>query len=98
MSSPPPQAAPPQPADIAYADREDRFDEGIDAKGAWRGDWSALIASLGKNVPGRLQSATEACRRAILEQDVSMNVYEGAQSNARPWPLDVVPLLLGPAD
>lgn len=98
MSNSPPSPAAPSPPDVAYTRRDGRFDEGVDASGAWRGEWGGFITSLGKNATGRLQSATEACRRAILEQDVSMNVYEGAQSDARPWPLDVVPLLLGPTD
>src|SRR5207244_6269098 len=32
--------------------------------------------------------------RAIVEQDVSMNVYLGEHSGAQPWPLDAVPLLI----
>lgn len=96
-------AHPPSPrpaADVVatYARRAEHFDEGVTAAGTWRADWQTFLQSLGSHPAAKLQSATDFCRRAILEQDVSMNVHAGAQSDTRPWPLDVVPLLIGAAD
>ena len=51
-----------------------------------------FLRGLGPDPSATLRAAAEACARAVLEQDVSMNVYAGARSEPKPWPLDVVPL------
>jgi uncharacterized circularly permuted ATP-grasp superfamily protein/uncharacterized alpha-E superfamily protein len=82
-------------APLGYAGKASRFDECVDAAGKLRAPWDNFFDLLGADPAAKLQTATEACHRAILEQDVSMNVYLGQQSGVQPWPLDAVPLLIG---
>ncbi len=85
-------------APLAYAGKGNRYDECVDAAGRLRGPWSDFFEHLGPDPAAKLRTATDACHRAILEQDVSMNVYLGDQSGAQPWPLDAVPLLISPEE
>ena len=80
---------------LGYAGMKSRFDECVDPAGKLRAPWTDFFDYLGADPATKLHTATEACHRAILEQDVSMNVYLGQQSGAQPWPLDAVPLLIG---
>ena len=84
-----------RPPPLGYASRGSRYDECVDAAGKLRPIWTNFFDQLGADPATKLGVATEACHRAILEQDVSMNVYLGQQSGAQPWPLDAVPLLIG---
>jgi uncharacterized circularly permuted ATP-grasp superfamily protein/uncharacterized alpha-E superfamily protein len=63
-----------------------------------RPHWKKLFGLLGADPTSVIRHAGEACRRTILEQDISMNVYAGEQSSAQPWPLDALPLLLSASD
>ena len=92
--------APPGNDDLlpGYAGLPGRFDECRDEDGSIRPHWAEFLRSLGAVPSATLATAAEASARAVLEQDVSMNVYAGDRSESKPWPLDVVPLLLSPAD
>jgi uncharacterized circularly permuted ATP-grasp superfamily protein/uncharacterized alpha-E superfamily protein len=81
-----------------YAGLAGRFDECRAPDGSIRPPWAEFLRRLGPDPSGTLRAAAEACGRAVLEQDVSMNVYAGARSEPKPWPLDVVPFLVGPED
>jgi uncharacterized circularly permuted ATP-grasp superfamily protein/uncharacterized alpha-E superfamily protein len=81
-----------------YAGFAGRYDECQAPDGSIRPHWADFFRSLGPDPASTLKIAAEACARAILEQDVSMNVYAGARSEPRPWPLDVVPQLVSVAD
>ena len=80
-----------------YQGTPGRFDECIGPEGM-RAHWRLLFDLLGDDPVGALRQASEACRRTIVEQDVSMNVYAGERSAAQPWPLDALPLVLSAAD
>jgi uncharacterized circularly permuted ATP-grasp superfamily protein/uncharacterized alpha-E superfamily protein len=82
-------------APLGYAGKANRYDECVDAAGRLRAPWQSFFDLLGADPAAKLRAATDACHRAILEQDVSMNVYLGQQTGAQPWPLDAVPLLIG---
>ena len=75
-----------------------RYDECRAADGSVRPHWAQFLRLLGPDPSATFKSAAEACARAVLEQDVSMNVYAGARSEPKPWPLDVVPHLVGADD
>lgn len=94
-ASVPPFAIDPLPG---YAAAADRYDELKDQDGRVRPHWAEFLRHLGPDPGATLRAAQIACRRAIVEQDVSMNVYAGARSAAQPWPLDAVPLLIAPDD
>jgi len=81
-----------------YAGLEDRFDECRDRDGSIRPHWAEFLRALGADPAATLRTAAKASARAVLEQDVSMNVYAGARSEPQPWPLDVVPHLVAAKD
>ena len=78
-----------------YAPKGSRFDECVDANGRLRPAWAQFFNLLSGSQAAALQTATEASHRAIIEQDVSMNVYRGERAGSQLWPLDVLPLLIG---
>ncbi|WP_342750979.1 circularly permuted type 2 ATP-grasp protein [Termitidicoccus mucosus] len=82
----------------AYAERPGHFDECRAPDGSLRPAWAEFFKHLGPDPAEAIRAAAEACRRAVLEQDVSMNVYAGDESNAHVWPLDPIPLLLDAGD
>lgn len=81
-----------------YAGLPGRYDECRAPDGSLRPPWAEFLRRLGPDPSATLKAANEACIRAVLEQDVSMNVYAGARSEPKPWPLDVVPQLVGAKD
>ena len=81
-----------------YAGGSGRYDECRAQDGSIRPHWAEFFRLLGPDAAATLRSASEACARAVLEQDVSMNVYAGARSESQPWPLDVVPHLVSAND
>jgi len=95
VSPPFPTSADPLPG---YAGLADRYDECRAPDGSLRPHWAEFLRSLGPDPGPTLKAAAEACARAVLEQDVSMNVYAGARSESKPWPLDVVPHLVSVDD
>jgi len=93
--------APPSPAVdplAGYVGQAGRYDECRASDGSIRPHWAEFFRLLGHDPAQTLRTASEACARAVLEQDVSMNVYAGARSESRPWPLDVVPHLVSAED
>lgn len=96
ISSPPlPPLADPFPG---YAGRPGRYDECRAADGSLRPHWAEFFRLLGPDATGALRQAADACARAVIEQDVSMNIYSGERSGAQPWPLDAVPQLVSADD
>jgi len=81
-----------------YAGFAGRYDECRADDGTVRPHWADFLRGLGPDPSATLKAAAEACARAVLEQDVSMNVYAGARSEPKPWPLDVVPHLVSADD
>lgn len=91
MSTPPPLF---RTAPLGYTGKSSRYDECVDATGRLRESWTGFFDYLGDDPAAKLAAATDTCRRAIIEQDVSMNVYLGQQTGTQPWPLDAVPLII----
>jgi len=81
-----------------YSGLPGRHDECRAPDGTLRPLWADFLRRLGPDPSATLKAVTEACNRSVLEQDVSMNVYAGARSEPKPWPLDVVPQLVGAED
>lgn len=81
-----------------YAGLPGRHDECRAPDGSLRPHWAEFLRLLGDNADAKLRAAGDACARAILEQDVSLNVYAGARSEPQPWPLDAIPHLVSAQD
>ncbi len=78
-----------------YAPKGSRYDECVDADGKLRPAWAQFFNLLHGNQAAALKAANEAGHRAIVEQDVNMNVYRGERAGSQLWPLDVLPSLIG---
>lgn len=87
-----------RPAPLGYVAKGQRYDECVDAAGNLRPGWAQFFDLLGPEPAKALAAADAACHRAIIEQDVSMNVYRGERAGAQTWPLDAMPLILEPGD
>jgi len=78
-----------------YAPKGSRYDECVDPAGNLRPAWAQFFKQLPGNQAEALQAAKEAGHRAVVEQDVNMNVYRGERAGSQLWPLDVLPTLIG---
>lgn len=78
-----------------YTPKGSRYDECVDAAGQLRPAWAQFFNLLHGNQAEALRLASDASHRAIIEQDVNMNVYRGERAGAQLWPLDVLPMLIG---
>lgn len=66
--------------------------------GAVRLHWQKLVESLEQLGPGNLGARRESASRILGEQGVTYSVMGDQQGMARPWALDLVPLLIPPEE
>ena len=81
-----------------YPAATDRFDELLETAGRPRPHWSGLFAELVTTSAAEIQERLTAAGRQLRESGVTYNVYADPQGQDRPWELDVLPLILGPAE
>ncbi len=60
--------------------------------------WQRLTGSLRALGPAALRGRADEARRLLHEAGTSYNVYGAADGPRQPWPLDIVPLLVGSED
>src|SRR2546421_12840567 len=94
--SPPPSASATLLA--GYSASSLAYDEMASAPGAPRPHWKNFLASPQRLGPEELTLRWENARRLIREHGVTYNVYGDPQGADRPWVLDMVPLLIPPAE
>jgi len=83
----------------SYAADARRYDELLDAAGAVRPHWAALIDHLiAHDARDVARRGIELTRRLIIENGVTYNVYADPQGADRPWALDPLPLILSAAE
>jgi len=78
----------------SYLAAPDGFDELLDAGGAPRAHWRALLASLGHETADAMRQRLDLVRRQVSENGVTYNVPADAAGKRRPWDLNVLPLVL----
>ena len=72
-----------------------RYDELLDAGGAVRPEWRALVDRLAADsAPGAARRRLDATRRLISENGVTYNIYADSRGADRPWALDPLPFVL----
>lgn len=69
-------------------------DELIDENGAFRGHWNFLVDALESMGPRALAGRQEEIHRFIKENGVTYHVYDEGGGKERPWPLDIMPVLI----
>lgn len=86
--------------DIAsdYATHPGVFDEMKDEKGLLRAHWGDLVKELSAGDEASYMRRLVSARRTVRDNGVTYNVYDDAGGEARPWDLDILPLLVGAQD
>jgi uncharacterized circularly permuted ATP-grasp superfamily protein/uncharacterized alpha-E superfamily protein len=86
--------APPKDWLADYAPLPNRHDEGKTPAGKLRPAWGKLAETLAAQPEGELTRRSEELRRLIQENGITYNVYDEPGSTARPWGMDLLPMLL----
>ncbi|HEX3657373.1 MAG TPA: circularly permuted type 2 ATP-grasp protein [Pirellulales bacterium] len=82
----------------AYAPGLPVQDEMLEPAGGLRPQWQKLVGLLDELGPAELMSRWDWARRLIRENGITHNVYDNPDGLARPWNLDLLPLLLAAAE
>ncbi|WP_263261564.1 circularly permuted type 2 ATP-grasp protein [Pseudomonas sp. RIT-PI-S] len=74
------------------------YHEMLDPAGAVRPHWRRLYEHLRRSTPAQLGQRQDMLNRQIHENGVTYNVYADPKGADRPWELDLLPNLIGPAE
>ena len=74
------------------------FDELRDATGKLRPAWQTFFDYLGESGIQDLRANAETVSRLIQHNGVTYNVFADDQDQTRPWSLNPLPMLIGPAE
>src|SRR6185503_1399392 len=74
------------------------FDELRDESGRTRPHWDAFARALAVLPAGEYERRQAAARATVHDNGVTYNVYDDSAGRARPWELDIVPLILSQSD
>ncbi|MEI8394697.1 MAG: circularly permuted type 2 ATP-grasp protein [Rhodospirillaceae bacterium] len=77
-----------------YGKPESPFDEMVTGNSRMRAHWKLFMSSLGPLNPENMAERWEGARRLLRQNGVTYNIYGDPQGIERPWPLDLVPLIL----
>jgi len=80
----------------SYVARPGSFDELLGADGAIRPAWHPILAAFARMTPAERQELGETAERMLRENGVTAVAGDGA--GVRPWRLDMLPMLIGPAE
>lgn len=78
----------------AYSVSAQRYDALYAPTAQPRPPWQHLLAALHELGPEQLCERQRTTRRLLRESGVTYHVYSDPQGNERPWPLDLIPLLI----
>lgn len=70
------------------------YDEMVTGHGSLRPHWQSFMRALGPTEPELMGERWEEARRLLRQNGVTYNIYGDPQGMERPWPLDLVPLLI----
>nr|WP_202422162.1 circularly permuted type 2 ATP-grasp protein [Gordonia sp. SID5947] len=70
------------------------FDEVVDGRGRTRPAWSDLVAGYAARGDDRLRGAAARLATAVSDEGVIYNEFDGAETVARDWQVDPVPLVV----
>jgi uncharacterized circularly permuted ATP-grasp superfamily protein/uncharacterized alpha-E superfamily protein len=77
-----------------YVPQDPALDEMIASDGALRPAWKSFVNVMDDLGPSHVESRWDYARRLIRENGITHNVYGAPDGMARPWNLDLIPLLL----
>lgn len=93
-----PETEPPPSAFTRYRPAEGVYDEMAGPSSGPREHWLPFLESAQRLVADEWFARGEGVRRTLREQGVTYNVYGDAQGLERLWELDLMPMLLPPAE
>lgn len=70
------------------------YDEMVNGQGRLRPHWQTFMSTLGPLDAGQMAQRWEEARRLLHQNGVTYNIYSDPNGMERPWPLDMMPLLL----
>ncbi len=70
------------------------YDEMVTGQGRLRPHWQTFMGTLGPLDPELMAERWEEARRLLHQNGVTYNIYGDPKGMERPWPLDMVPLLI----
>lgn len=70
------------------------YDEMVTGQGRLRPHWQTFMGTLGPLEPEIMAERWEEARRLLHQNGVTYNIYGDPQGMERPWPLDMIPLLV----
>nr|WP_247887103.1 circularly permuted type 2 ATP-grasp protein [Azospirillum sp. SYSU D00513] len=70
------------------------YDEMVTGQGKLRPHWQTFMGTLGPLDPDLMSDRWEEARRLLHQNGVTYNIYADPMGMERPWPLDMMPLLL----
>ena len=70
------------------------YDEMVTGQGRLRPHWQTFMGTLGPLDPDLMAVRWEEARRLLHQNGVTYNIYGDPKGMERPWPLDMVPLLI----
>ncbi len=94
----PAPAARPRGLAASYAPAIPAMDEMTEPDGSLRGHWRPFVSMLDDLGREELVARWDQARRLIRENGITHNVYDDPDGLARPWSLDLLPLLLPAAE
>lgn len=80
------------------AERGQVFEELYDENGQIRPHWKILHDALERMPPEEFAQRRAGAQAMIRDNGVTYNVYDESGGQARPWQLDILPFVVGPAD
>lgn len=86
------------PVRSPYAPRPGVFDEAADEQGGVRPHWQRLLGWMEEVGAPELQRQEALALKRISEDGVAYHVHDDPVGAARPWPLDMAPLVLSAAE
>src|SRR5690606_10641386 len=75
-----------------------RYDELFAAPGQPRPHWQALYQGLLQTSPAELQARIATAEHQIRDGGITYNVYDDPEGLDRQWEMDMLPMLVSPAE
>src|SRR5215471_10129639 len=79
-----------------YEPEHEFFDEVFESGDRVRPHWAGLVEALGSMGHHGMSRRWQQGRRMVRDNGITYNVYSDPENTSRPWPLDPIPLILGP--
>jgi len=86
------------PFPVGYRAADGAFDELYARDGTVRAHWQYVMRSLGALGSDEFGRRLNEARRLLRENGVTYNIYDDPQRSERPWPLDLLPVLITSAE